>query len=223
VNILIVYAHHEPSSFTSAMKNIVIETMSRQGHKVVVSDLYGQGFNALAQKWDFATTTGEHFNYILEQRHAARLEMSFSPDITGEIQKIQGADLVIFVAPLWWSSVPAILKGWFDRVLAMGFAWDGGKIYETGLLRGKQAMLVLASGHPAEYYQPNGKHKATLPQVLHPINHATLAFCGFNVHEPFVAMNVLGSDQNALAKYLKELEFRLEHVIDSPQWLTFYN
>jgi NAD(P)H dehydrogenase (quinone) len=223
MNVLIVYAHHEPSSFTSAMKNLATEVLSRQGHSVVVSDLYGQGFNPGAQKWDFVTTSGGHFNYMLEQRHAARLDMAFSPDIIGEIQKVQTAELILFVTPIWWFSVPAIMKGWFDRVLAMGVAWDGGKIYENGLLRDKQAMIIAAAGGPAEYYKPDGKHKATASQILHPINHGTLAFCGLNVHEPYVALNVLGLDSAAREKTLKDLEFRLSNMLASPQWHTFYS
>lgn len=222
MNILIVYVHHEPTSFTSSMKNTAYETLTKQGHKVAISDLYGQGFTPVAQKWDFATMSGKHFNYMLEQKHAAALSMSYSPDIAGEIEKLKAADLVLFVAPFWWMSVPAMLKGWFDRVLAMGVAWDGGKFYETGLMRGKQAMMIMASGHPTDYYQPSGIHKATINQMLHPINFGTLAFCGFNVHEPYIAMNVLGSDQNTLTQYLKDLTYRLEHFIDSPQWLTYF-
>lgn len=219
MNVLIVYAHHEPSSFTSAMKNLASEVMARQGHTVVLSDLYGQGFNPMAQKWDFITTTGEHFNYMLEQKHAARLDWAFSPDIVAEVQKVKEADLLLVVSPIWWFSVPAILKGWFDRVLAMGVAWDSGKIYETGLLRGKQAMLIAAAGHPAEYYQESGVHRATPIQMLHPINHGTFAFCGYSVHEPFVALNVLSTSDEDRDQILHDLQYRLEHLLDSPQWL----
>lgn len=222
MNILIVYAHHEPSSFTAAMKNLATQVFAAQGHTIVMSDLYGQGFSPQAQKWDFVTTSGGHFNYMLEQRHAARLDLAFSPDILGEIEKIRAAQVILFVTPIWWFSVPAILKGWFDRVLAMGVAWDGGKIYENGLLRGKQAMLIAAAGGPAQYYQPNGRHKATTEQILHHVNHGTLAFCGMNVHEPFVALGVLGLDQAGRDKTLQELQFRLENMIKSPQWMTYY-
>src|SRR3990167_3338077 len=183
MNVLVVYAHHEPSSFTSALKNVCLEVLGHAGHEVVVSDLYAQGFNPLAQKWDFVTTTGGHFNYMLEQKHAAKLEMSFSPDILGEIEKVKAANLILFIAPIWWFGVPAIMKGWFDRVLAMGVAWDGGQIYENGLLRSKQAMFIGPAGGPAAYYKSDGRHRATIQQVLHPINHGTLAFCGMDVHE----------------------------------------
>jgi NAD(P)H dehydrogenase (quinone) len=220
MNILVVYAHHEPGSFTSAMKNLAVEVLSRQRHTVNVSDLYGEGFNPVAQKWDFVTTTGGHFNYMLEQKHAANLDLAFSPDILGEIQKIKAADIILFATPLWWSGVPAILKGWFDRVLAMGVAWDTNKFYEKGLLRGKQAMLIISAGHPASYYSDPGWHHATPQQVLHGLNHQTLAFCGLDTHEPFVALNVLGLNDTGRLKLLQELQFRLEHLVDSPQWLN---
>jgi len=219
MNVLLVYAHQEPASFTASMKNVAVETLSRQGHSVVVSDLYGQGFSSVAQKWDFVTTSGKHFNYMLEQKHAAKLDYAFSPDIVGEIEKIQQASLILFVFPIWWFSVPAILKGWFDRALPMGVAWDGGRIYENGLLRGKQAMIIAAAGGPAEYYNRDGKHRATINDVLHPINHGTLAFCGLNVHEPFVALNVLGSSGEQLEQQLQKLQFRLENIQTSPNWL----
>jgi NAD(P)H dehydrogenase (quinone) len=222
LNILIVYAHHEPSSFTAAMKNVAIQALESDGHTVTVSDLYGQGFSAVAQKWDFVTTSGNHFNYMTEQKHAANLQMAFSPDILGEIQKLQAAEILLIVTPLWWMSVPAILKGWFDRVLAMGVAWDTGRIYENGLMRKKQAMLAVAGGHPADFYDVSGRHKATVNQILHPINHGTLAFCGFNVHEPFVTLNVMSSDGPTREKALKDLEFRVKNMPKSPQWLTLY-
>lgn len=204
------------------MKNAATQILEQAGHKVTISDLYGQGFTPQAQKWDFVTTSGNHFNYMLEQKHAASLEMAFSPDIASEIQKVQAADIVLFVAPMWWMNVPAIMRGWFDRVLAMGFAWDSGKFYENGLLRGKQAMLALAAGHPAEYFQPGGAHRASAVQLLHPINYGTLGFCGFNVHEPYIAYNLLGTDQAAREQLLKDFTYRLQHLIDSPQWLIYY-
>jgi len=198
---------------------VAVQTFSKQGHKVVISDLYGQGFSAVAQKWDFVTTSGKHFNYMLEQRHAARLDLAFSPDILGEIQKVLAAQVIIFVAPVWWFGVPALMKGWFDRVLAMGVAWDGGRIYEQGLLHSKQAMMILSAGGPGEYYKPEGRHRASINQILHPIHHGTLAFCGMNVHEPFVVYNVLGSSREVLTKNLDELQFRLENMVASPNWL----
>jgi NAD(P)H dehydrogenase (quinone) len=204
------------------MKNVALQSLEGPGNTVMVSDLYAQGFQAVAQKWDFVTTSGGHFNYMLEQKHAANLEMSFSPDILGEIQKLKAADVVLFITPIWWMNVPAILKGWFDRVLAMGVAWDKDKVYENGLLRGKQAMLIACTGQPEAYYEPDGRHRATPNQLLYPINHTVLAYCGFNVHEPFIAQNVIDTAPENRAKILKDLQFRIQNLVSSPQWLVFY-
>jgi NAD(P)H dehydrogenase (quinone) len=217
-----VYAHHEPGSFTTALKNVALQTLEQQGNSVVISDLYAQGFQAVAQKWDFVTTSGGHFNYMLEQKHAANLQMAFSPDIVGEIQKLKAADIVIFVTPIWWMGVPAILKGWFDRVLAMGVAWDNDKIYENGLMRGKQVLLVATGGQPADYYKSDGRHRATPNQLLYPINHTIFAYCGFNVHEPFVTLDILDTTNEVRDKVLKDFQFRAQNLIASPQWLVFY-
>jgi NAD(P)H dehydrogenase (quinone) len=219
LNILIVYTHQDPSSFTAAMKNVALEELSSQGHNVAVSDLYGQGFQAIAQKWDFVTTSGGHFNYMLEQRHAANLNMAFSPDITAEMDKVKAADIVLFITPLWWLGPPAILKGWFDRVLAMGFAWDSAKIFEDGLMRNKQAMIIAGAGGPPEFFRPEGRYKGSVNDLLHPWHQGVFAFCGFDVHEPFVVLNVLGTPAEELDKILGELKFRLKHISDSPHWL----
>jgi putative NADPH-quinone reductase len=159
---------------------------------------------------------------MLEQKHAAGLDNAFSPDILGEIQKIQAAEMIIFTTPLWWFGAPAILKGWFDRVLAMGVAWDNDKIYENGLLRGKQAVLITSAGDPANYFTVEGKHKTTPLQLLHPINHGTLALCGLDVQQPFVALNINAANDGERAQILKNLELRLQHLVDTPQWLIKY-
>jgi len=223
MNILSVYAHHEPSSLTSALKNVATSTLLSQGHQLIETDLYGSGFSPKAEKYDFVTSSGGHFNYMLEQRHAAQSGMAFAPDIADEIGKLLAADVIIFHTPIWWFSVPAVLKGWFDRVLAMGVAWDGGKIYENGLLRGKSVMLCAVAGGPKEYYQPGGRHQASMQQILHPIHHGTFAFCGMDVIEPFIVYNSLGLDEQARDATLKDYQFKVEHIIDSPAYLHKYD
>lgn len=84
-------------------------------------------------------------------------------------------------------------------------------------------MLIGATSHPSDYYRPDGRHKGTVNQILHPINHGTLAFCGFNVHEPFIAMDIMSNSANVREKILKDLEFRMQNLVASPQWLVFYN
>lgn len=223
MNILIVYAHHEPASLTASLKNVAASVLIRQGHTVVESDLYGMGFSPLAQKYDFTSTSGLRVNYMLEQKRAVTNGMAFAPDIVTEIEKVMAADLIIFHAPIWWQGVPAILKGWFDRVLAMGVAWDGGKIYEKGLLRGKQAMMCVVAGGPKEFYTEHGKHRATMLQILHPIQHGTLAMCGMDVVEPFVVYNSLALADGQANTILTDYEHKLLALENNPTYVFAYD
>jgi len=223
MNIHSVYCHHEPTSLTGALKDTAISILMSQGHEIVESDLYGSGFSAKAEKYDMITLSGDHFNYMLEQRYAAQHDMAFSPDIVGEIKKVQDADIILIHTPMWWLSVPALLKGWFDRVLVMGVSWDGGKIYENGLFKGKKVMLCIVAGGPKEYFSQEGKHKATIDQILHPINHGTLAFCGMDVMEPYVVFNSLGLDEKGREAVLKDYQFHIENLVESPTYLSRYD
>ncbi len=223
MNILSVYAHSEPRSLTSSLKNIAISELLAQKHNILESDLYGMGFSALAERIDFTQLSGNHYNYMLEQKNTAKNGLLFSPDIMAEIEKLAQADIILFHTPIWWFSVPAILKGWFDRVLAMGVAWDGGKIYEKGLLRGKSAMLCVVAGGPKEYYSEGGKHKATMEQILHPIQHGTFAFCGLDVLEPYIVYNSLGMNPGQYQKTIDDYQVKISHIIDSPAYLSRYD
>ena len=111
---------------------------------------------------------------------------TLSHDIVVEQRKLLEADLLILQFPLWWFSMPAVLKGWVDRVMTMGFAYGGGKWYDEGGLKGRRAMLALTTGGPAGAYAPAGIN-GSLDAVLFPIQHGILFFCGFQVLPPFVA------------------------------------
>jgi NAD(P)H dehydrogenase (quinone) len=60
------------------------------------------------------------------------------------------ADLLILQFPIWWFGMPAILKGWADWVLARGFAYVAGRKYDTGMFRGKTAMVAATTGTSAD-------------------------------------------------------------------------
>ncbi len=124
MNILIVHAHPEPQSFTTALKNTAKQTLEKLGHSVEISDLYAMQFNPIASKADFLELNQpEYFNYALEQRNASKNQL-LAHDIQAETEKVKKADLVILNFPLYWTSVPAILKGWIDRVFVSGlFLW----------------------------------------------------------------------------------------------------
>lgn len=115
---LIVYAHPEPTSFTAAMRDTAQLALEDEDVTVQVSDVYADGFEAVAGQHDFTVVEEqERLHYQREQQHVAR-HNSFAADIAREQERLSAAHLVLFVFPLWWGGVPAILKGWLDLVLA---------------------------------------------------------------------------------------------------------
>ncbi|XP_036207735.1 ribosyldihydronicotinamide dehydrogenase [quinone] isoform X3 [Myotis myotis] len=155
--VLIIYAHQEPRSFNGCLKKVAVETLSKQGCSVTVSDLYAMDFEPRATRNDITgpLSNPEVFSYGVEAYEACK-KQSLTSDIVDEQKKVQEADLVIFQFPLYWFSVPAILKGWMDRVLCQGFAFDLPGFYDSGFLKGKLALLSITTGSTAEMYTKTG-------------------------------------------------------------------
>lgn len=187
MRVLIVYAHPEEKSFCAALKNQAVDILEGQGNEVMVSDLYTQEFNPTLTRKDFMQSNNEQFfKPQLEQMHSAQ-QLTFAPDVAAEQQKLLLADILLFYCPLWWFSFPAIMKGWVDRVFAMGFAYGGNKgLYSSGPFKDKKGMLVITTGGEESAYQPTGRN-GDLNRNLYPIHHGILSFCGMQVLEPFAA------------------------------------
>jgi NAD(P)H dehydrogenase (quinone) len=187
VNVLIVYAHPEPKSFNGAMKTLAVETLRGAGHEVAVSDLYAMRFHAVVGPDDFLgeRSDPEFLSIASEQTNAVGTG-TLAPDIVAEQEKLRSADLLILQFPVWWFGMPAIMKGWADRVFARGFAYAAGRKYDTGMLRGKTALAAVTTGTSADTYAPDGVDGDIL-SVLWPVHNGLLRYCGFDVLAPFVA------------------------------------
>ena len=219
MRVLIVYAHPEPKSFNGAMKDLAVETLSAAGHSVTVADLYAQGFNPVAGAQDFTRRAGSaHLDIGTEQAHAAR-SAGFAPDVQAEIDKLLAADLLILQFPFWWYSVPAILKGWIDRVFAYGVAYDFGRTWDRGVFRGRRAMLAFTTSAPPTSSFPDGRN-GDLERTLWPLHAGVLALCGYDVLKPYVAHAVRWVDQERQEVILAEYRQRLLHI-ESDQPLFF--
>jgi NAD(P)H dehydrogenase (quinone) len=189
MNVLIVHAHPEPCSFCASMMKVATQTLSEQGHAVEVSDLYAMRWKAVADADDFGSRANpEYLVYALEQRHGYEAK-TLSPDILDELEKLQRADLIIFNFPIYWFSMPAILKGWVDRVLISGLCYGGMRFYNRGGLKGKKAMLAVTIGGQPHMLCEGGIHGG-LEEMLRPILQGTLGYTGMTVLPPFVAWHV---------------------------------
>lgn len=189
MNVFIVFAHNEPKSFNAAMKDLAVDELSAQGHVVTVSDLHAMRWKAVADADDFGDRANpDYLVYALEQRHGYK-NGTLAPDIAAEIDKLLWADLVILNFPIYWFSMPAILKGWVDRVLVSGLCYGGMRFYDRGGLAGKKAMLAVTIGGQQHMLVANGIH-GRLDEMLRPILRGTLAYTGMAVLPPFVAYHV---------------------------------
>lgn len=189
MNILIVHAHPEPLSFNTALKDLSVNELTAAGHTVTVSDLYAMDFNPVASRDDFAERKSpDYLVYALEQRYNYE-KHTIAADIAAEVEKVIAADLIIFNFPLFWFSVPAILKGWIDRVLISGVCYGGMRFYDQGGLKGKKAMLTFTLGGRQHMFGPDAIH-GELEVMLRPILRGTLAYVGLEVLPPFVGYHV---------------------------------
>lgn len=180
MNVLIVHAHPEPQSFTTSMKTTAVEELTRAGHDVVVSDLYAMNWNPVASAADFGSRKNpDYLVYALEQRFSYEAG-TIAADIAAEVEKLKTADLVIFNFPIYWFSVPAMLKGWIDRVLISGVCYGGMRFYDQGGLKGKKAALSFTLGGREHMFGPGAIH-GELELMLRPLLRGTLAYVGMDV------------------------------------------
>lgn len=180
MNVLIIHAHPEPQSFTASMLKTAVAELTRAGHEVVVSDLYAMDWNPVASAADFGTRKNpDYLVYAMEQRHSYEAG-TIAADIAAEVEKLKKADLVIFNFPVYWFSVPAMLKGWIDRVLISGVCYGGLRFYDQGGLKGKKAALSFTLGGREHMFGPGAIH-GELEVMLRPLLRGTLAYVGMDV------------------------------------------
>jgi NAD(P)H dehydrogenase (quinone) len=211
MKVFIVFAHPEPKSFGKALLDRSVETLARGGHEVVVSDLHAMAFNPVASAADFSQRRfPEALQYDREQKHAHAHD-AFSPDIDREIAKLLWCDLLILQFPLWWFSVPAIMKGWIDRVFVNGVVYGSGRRFDTGGLAGRKGMLVTTTACLPGMVEPDGL-LGSLDAILWPLNHGTLAYAGLRVLPTLASWSVHYTTPAQRAAYLDDYQRVLERI-----------
>lgn len=219
MNVLIVHAHPEPQSFTAALRDQARATLEAQGHQVQVSDLYAMQWNPVASAADFSSRENpDYLVYALEQRLGVKSQ-SIAADIRQELDKLLWADLLILNFPIFWFSVPAMLKGWIDRVLVSGVCYGGKRFYDQGGLAGKKALVSVTLGGREHMFGEGAIH-GPLEDMLRPILRGTLAYVGFEVLQPFVAWHVPYISEQARGEFLERYRQRLEGL-DAERPLVF--
>ncbi len=140
MNISIIAAHPQKSSFNHAIANASIEVLQKNGHEVFHHDLYAEKFDPLLWEQEFPK------------------DAKIPQEISLHCQEISQADGIIIIHPNWWGQPPAILKGWIDRVIRAGVAYefldtDSGEGVPIGLLKANAALIFNTSNTPSKREQ----------------------------------------------------------------------
>ncbi|ANS27349.1 flavodoxin-like fold family protein [Rhodococcus opacus] len=188
MRILWVSAHPEPKSLNAALRGDALAALRGAGHDIRTSDLYEMRWNPVVTAGDFGHDP--HHRLLVGARSGRALtEGTLAPDIRAEQRKLAWADAVIVQFPLWWYGMPAILKGWFDRVFVEGYGYglrseDGStRRYGDGTLAGKRAMTVVSFGGSADSAGPRGIN-GQMDELLFPIHHGIFWYTGMSVVPP---------------------------------------
>lgn len=212
LKVLLVLAHPERHSFSGAMADAAVETLTGLGHQVTVSDLYRMGFDPVSDRRNFkGVKESNYYKQQVEEDHASETQ-GFADDVEAEIAKLEAADLVIFQFPLWWFGLPAILKGWVDKVFAFNRVYGRGRIYDNGKFRGRRALLSLTTGGSGEAaYRPDG-FNGDINGVLRPIQRGMLQFLGYDVLKPQIVYGPAQSTEEQRAAHLQAWRERLTRI-----------
>ncbi|MDR1886581.1 MAG: NAD(P)H-dependent oxidoreductase [Prevotellaceae bacterium] len=133
---LIILAHPNPASFCSSLVKALQEHLAEAGHEIQIRNLYGIGFDPVLSAADFSSFA----------------DSKIPDDIAAEQEYITWADHIVFAYPVWWGGMPAVLKGYIDRVFAEGFAYEYTSGGAKGLLSPRKGSTVCSTGEYSEKY-----------------------------------------------------------------------
>ena len=178
---LIVVAHPAAHSFTMGLARAYAAELEELGHSQRTCDLYRMGFNPVLSAQELAAVSAGH---------------AASPDVAQAQEDIRAADALTVIYPLWWLSMPAMMKGYIDRVFARGFAYESHNGIVRGLLAGKRSVLLTISGAPLPLLVKSGNWNAV--QVLQDTH--IFRSAGFELLEHVHFDEVVPHLSNALAE-----------------------
>ena len=186
MKVLIVYAHPNPESFNHAVLESVLGGLSEVGHISDVIDLYKMNFDPCLRVEDFVKINSG----------------TNSDDVLSHQERVSKADVLVFIHPNWWGGIPAILKGWIDRIFSMNYAYktdeETGEI--TGILKHKKSLIITTCGSPQEFSEKSGSI-AAFKEIW---SQKIIQFCGIPDVHIKLFYDVIMADDETRKKYLEE-------------------
>ena len=146
MNILIIYAHPSKQSFTFQVFESLKKGLLKSGHSIEISDLYAMNFQTDLSESEY------------NREGFGQLNLPIPEDVKTEQEKLERADCVIFVYPVWWSDCPAKMKGWFDRVYTVGYAYgyDDSKAKSSKMKTINSGIVLCPAGHSNDFLEEIG-------------------------------------------------------------------
>lgn len=182
---LIIYAHPNQDSLNAQVKQCIEEILKQYEHEVAVRDLYQLEFDPILSIEDMKGQRNGIVNKLIEK----------------EQEYISWADVVTFIYPIWWTGMPAIMKGYIDRVFSYGFAYRYDQGIQKGLLTGKHAIILNTHGKSHEEYSAIGMDKA----LLLTSDKGIYTYCGFQIKEHFFFDKADRATPEAVAVWLSKI------------------
>ncbi|RXM51719.1 MULTISPECIES: NAD(P)H-dependent oxidoreductase [unclassified Chryseobacterium] len=182
---LIIYAHPNQESLNGQVKQCIEKTLKQHKHEVVVRDLYQLEFDPVLSLEDMTGQRNGTVDKLIEK----------------EQEYISWADVVTFIYPIWWTGMPAIMKGYIDRVFSYGFAYRYDQGIQKGLLTGKQAIILNTHGKSHEEYSAIGMDKA----LSLTSDKGIYTYCGFQIQEHFFFDKADRATPEAVAVWLSKI------------------
>jgi NAD(P)H dehydrogenase (quinone) len=196
---VLIIAHPNPKSFVASLALAYTRAAEELGHKTVMRDLYGMGFDPCLKADELPTTPG------------------FAPrsDVVGERMMLRDTDVFALFYPFWMNAPPAILKGYLDRVFGLGFAYGRGQGGLEPLLTGRKLISFTSSGAPSEWVSQTG----ALGAVRTLFDEHVAAVCGLRIvdHVHFGGI-IPGIRDDVVARYLGDVrETVTKHFAPHPK------
>lgn len=190
---LIIFGHPNPDSFNGLILDVVKKKLTEKGCEFIVKNLYASNFNPMLTMGDF-----------IKMKNG-----TVSDDVAIEHLDVGWADALVFIYPVWWCGPPAIVKGWFDRVMTDGFAFtfktDGSHV---GLLQNKRALVLTTSAMKQGQMNQKGLTVAMENIILQGI----MNYCGINNSTYRNFFEVPDTDDLNRNQMLKDVEELIDSI-----------
>lgn len=195
MNILTVVSHPRENSLTFAAASRFVQGLADAGHESELLDLHRSGFDPVLREAD-------------EPDWAAGGDRKiYSPEVEAEIERLKRHDALAFIFPIWWYGLPAMLKGYIDRV------WNDGFAYGTGRLPHKKVLWLGLAGAPREHFEKR-KYDEMMSLLL---NVGMSHYCGVSDSKLEILYDTLDSKPEVFDRILTRAYELGLHYGDDPQ------